>query len=105
MDLRSELGRRGLLTAPVGLDELLLLPGERADLMIRARVRRRLPSPQSTYNRGAGGMGMVAGMGSMAGSSSTSSSTIATFAYSGQADHVVPLPQKLVPSDSFHRRH
>jgi hypothetical protein len=50
------------------------------------------------YNRGGSGMGMVGGMGSMAESSSTSSSTITTFAYSGQADHVVPSPQKLVPA-------
>ena len=94
----------GSLPAPVGLDELLLLPGQRADLMIQGSrapgAYRLLNLP---YNRGAigMGMGMMGGMGMRVGSSSSASSTIATFAYSGQANRVVPLPQKLVSVETL----
>jgi FtsP/CotA-like multicopper oxidase with cupredoxin domain len=95
----------GSLPAPVGIDELLLLPGQRADLMIQGSrapgAYRLLNLP---YNRGTSGMGMgmMGGMGSTA--SSRATSTIATFAYSGQASRVVPLPQKWSPSNAFRRR-
>ena len=90
----------GSLPAPVGLDELLLLPGQRADLMIQGSrapgTYRLLNLP---YNRGATGMGMGMGMMGMMGGTAgalSAPSTIATLAYSRQANRVVPLPQKLV---------
>ena len=91
----------GSLPAPVGLDELLLLPGQRADLMIQGSrapgAYRLLNLPYNRGGMGMGmGMGMMGGMGATAGSSSSASSTIATFAYSGQANRALPLPQKLV---------
>src|SRR5450759_2310135 len=82
----------GSLPAPVGLDELLLLPGQRADLMIQGSrtpgAYRLLNLP---YNRGAIGMGMGMGMMGMmggmglTGGPSSAPSTIATLVYSGQA--------------------
>ncbi len=58
----------GSLLAPVGLDELLLVPGQRADLMIQGSrppgTYRLLNLP---YNRGTMGMGMGMGMGMMGG--------------------------------------
>ena len=88
----------GSLLAPVGLDELLLVPGQRADLMIQGSrppgAYRLLNLP---YNRGVigMGMGMMGPKSAAAGSSSSTSSTIATFAYAGQADRAIPLPQRL----------
>ncbi len=85
----------GSLPAPVGIEELLILPGQRAELMIEGSrapgAYRLLNLP---YNRGAGGMGM--GMGMMGGTAAGASSTIATFTYSGQAGRAIPLPRKLV---------
>lgn len=89
----------GSLPAPVGLSELLLVPGQRADLLIQGS---RPPGAYRLfnlpYNRGAMGMrmGMMGGMGGITASSSTPL-TIATLVYAGQADQVIPLPQKLVP--------
>ncbi len=92
----------GSLPAPVDLDELLLVPGQRADLMIHGS------RPQGTYrllnlpyNRGGMGTGMTGGM-RLAGAQSTgTSSTIATLAYTGQVDRVIPLPQRLVSVEAL----
>lgn len=94
----------GSLPAPVGLDELLLLPGQRADLMIQGSrapgAYRLLNLPYNRGGIGMGmGMGMMGGMGVTSGSSSSASSTIATLAYSGQANRVVQLPQKLLSAE------
>ena len=86
----------GALTAPVGLDELLLVPGQRAELMVQGS---RPPGDYRllnlAYNRGTTGMGMGM-MGGGMGTSSGAASTIATLSYSGQSDHPTSLPQKLL---------
>jgi FtsP/CotA-like multicopper oxidase with cupredoxin domain len=89
----------GSLPAPAGLNELLLVPGQRADLMIQgSRPPGSYRLLNLTYNRGVTGvgMGMMGGMAGFGGSNSAPS-TIATLVYAGQADQVIPLPQKLVP--------
>ena len=89
----------GSLPAPIGLSELLLVPGQRADLMIQGSrppgAYRLLNLP---YSRGAMGIGtgMMGGMGGVAALAGTPS-TIATFVYAGQANPGFSLPQKLVP--------
>ena len=80
----------GALPAPIGMDELLLVPGQRTDLMISGSrppgSYRLLNLP---YNRGAMGMGA-----SFGGAAAT---TLATLTYQGQASQVFTLPQTLVP--------
>lgn len=84
----------GALPASLGSSELLLAPGQRADVLIQGSrppgSYRLLNLP---YNRGAMGVGMMGGMGSLNGAATT----IATFVYEGQSDQVVPLPQILIP--------
>ncbi len=91
----------GSLPAPIELSELLLVPGQRVDVMIQgSRPPESYRLVNLPYSRGAmgmgGGMGMMGGMGGVIGSNSAPS-TIATFVYAGQANPAVPLPPKLVP--------
>ncbi|HWB84415.1 MAG TPA: multicopper oxidase family protein [Bryobacteraceae bacterium] len=93
-DLNQIASDGGALPTPVGLSELLLVPGQRADLLIQGSrplgSYRLLNLP---YNRGGVGMGMMGGMAA----SGNAPTTIATLVYAGRADQVVPLPQKLIP--------
>ena len=84
------------LPAPQAVDELLLVPGERAEVMIQGSR-----SPGSyrllnlPYNRGAAGMMMgAAGSGS-----STATTTLLTLVYEGRASQLVSLPSRLVSVD------
>ena len=81
------------LPAPVSHDEILVAPGERADILVRGSlaggVYRLLNLP---YNRGA--------MGMMGGSARVSQpATLATIVYEGQAETAVDLPGVLTPVD------
>lgn len=85
----------GALPAPRALEELLLVPGERSEVMVQgsrpAGSYRLLNLP---YDRG--GMGM---MNDAALSPSTASATLMTLVYNGKADQAVPLPERLVSID------
>ncbi|MBO9997650.1 MAG: multicopper oxidase family protein [Cyanobacteria bacterium SID2] len=93
----------GAISQPVELEELLLSPGERADVLIRGDKStasfRLLNQP---YDRG--GMGMMGGGGMMGGRHgrmhhgggfSTQPQTLATIAYDGSVD-AQPLPSRLM---------
>ncbi len=94
----------GPLPAPVAVDELLLSPGERADLLVQGQrdsgTYRLLNLP---YNRG--GMGMMGGP-----SRPTEPETLATMIYEGSMEVALNLPQSITsveplpPSDLPLRR-
>ncbi|MEB3229074.1 MAG: multicopper oxidase family protein [Synechocystis sp.] len=88
----------GAIAKPIELNELLLAPGERADILIqgdRAPGQYRLLN--LPYNRG--GMGMM-GMGMMGrgsmGAVQNTPMTLATFTY-GEPTRPTPLPERLLP--------
>jgi len=94
----------GAIAEPVELRELLLSPGERAEVLVRGNrppgQYRLLNLP---YERG--GMGMMGGMmggGVMRSSASSSknSQVIATITYQGSVAKALPLPQKLIPVET-----
>lgn len=95
----------GAIAEPVELRELLLSPGERAEVLVRGNrppgQYRLLNLP---YERG--GMGMMGGMmggGVMRSSASSSrnSQVIATITYQGSVAKALPLPQKLIPVETL----
>jgi FtsP/CotA-like multicopper oxidase with cupredoxin domain len=83
----------GALPSPIGAEEILLAPGERADVLVQGQRGdgsfRLLNLP---YNRG--GMGMMGGMGPI--SSRSTAEVLATVAYQGRADRAWSLPARLV---------
>ena len=91
------------LSEPVALRELLLTPGERAEVLVRGEREpgqyRLLALP---YNRGRMGMmgrGMM-GRGMMGQSDWGSTRTLATLTYSGQVNPL-PLPEQLIPVETL----
>jgi FtsP/CotA-like multicopper oxidase with cupredoxin domain len=96
----------GTIEVPVDLEELLLAPGERAEVLVQANRsggRYRLLNLPYTRVRGGrmgGGMGPRRGMGmgmSMgSGLAPQGELTIATLSYAGSVDPL-PLPQRLLP--------
>lgn len=101
----------GALAAPVELRELLLAPGERAEVLVRGdREPGRYRLLNLPYNRG--GMGMMGGGGGMGGGGmgrggsgmgggmgqqqQTEPQTLASVSYSDQPTST-PLPEQLVP--------
>ncbi len=86
----------GALPQPQAMDELLLVPGERAELMIQGSrppgAYRLLNLP---YDRG--GTGMMGARGN--GSAAAASSTLLRLAYDGKASQLVSLPSRLVSID------
>ncbi|WP_353671784.1 multicopper oxidase family protein [Synechocystis sp. LKSZ1] len=97
----------GAITKPVELQELLLSPGERAEVLIQGN---RSPGNYQLlslpYDRG-NGMGMMRdgmmGGGMMNSSSSTSnaSQVIATLSYQDYIPQQLPLPEKLIPVETL----
>jgi FtsP/CotA-like multicopper oxidase with cupredoxin domain len=100
------------IAAPVELEELLLAPGERAELLVRGDREpgqyRLLTLP---YDRGGmgmmgrgtgmmGGQGMGSGLGMMGNGSQTSSQVLATLTYQGSVSPL-PLPQQLIPVETL----
>ncbi|MGB3494778.1 MAG: multicopper oxidase family protein [Elainellaceae cyanobacterium] len=98
----------GAIAQPVELPELLLSPGERAEVLVRGNREpgqyRLLNLP---YQRGA--MGMMGGMmGNMMGQreserdqqGDSSPHTLATLTYSGQGE-LLPLPQQLIAVEAL----
>ena len=89
-------GDGGGLPAPQALEELLLAPGERADVLVSGGRRegsfRLLALP---YDRGRMGMGMGGGMGREA----SLPLTLATIQYQGRAARTLPLPTRLITVD------
>ncbi|TWB87882.1 FtsP/CotA-like multicopper oxidase with cupredoxin domain [Synechococcus sp. Ace-Pa] len=95
----------GALETPVQLEELLLAPGERAEVLVRGDQQggryRLLNLP---YARGSGGMmggmgrsrGMGRGMGMGRGSAQQGPVPVATLAYEGSVA-TLPLPERLLP--------
>lgn len=91
----------GAVSQPVELNELLLSPGERAEVLVKG------DRPQSSfrlldlpYRRG--GMGMMGGrmggrQGMMHGGGTDEARTLATLAYAGREDTPRSLPQQLLP--------
>lgn len=99
----------GSLSEPVEVQELLLSPGERAEVLVRGeRESGQYRLFNLPYDRG--GMGMMGGgmmgrgmMGrGMRGESSTQRNpeTLATFTYSNSTASL-PLPQKLIPVEAL----
>lgn len=97
---------QGAIAEPVELQELLLAPGERAEVLVRGEREpgqyRLLNLP---YNRGGmmmgGGMGNMNGMGMMGGDhminrTQAQSQVLATLSYKNSVSSL-PLPQKLIP--------
>jgi len=89
----------GGLAEPVELEELLLAPGERAEVLVRGNrppgsyALRVLP-----YDRGGpGGMGMGMGMGGFA--RPQSSGVVGELVYEGEARPELPLPTRLLSLD------
>ncbi len=86
----------GALPQPQALDELLLVPGERAEVMIQGSrppgSYRLLNLP---YDRGSNGMMGARGNGSAI----AANSTLLTLTYAGKASQLVPLPSQLVTVD------
>lgn len=90
----------GALTAPIELKELLLSPGERAEVLVRgekeAKQYRLLNLP---YDRG--GMEMMGGeMGMMGKNSETNPQVLATLIYQDSVS-TLALPQKLIPLETL----
>jgi FtsP/CotA-like multicopper oxidase with cupredoxin domain len=95
----------GAISEPVELEELLLVPGERAEVLVsgdREPGQYRLLS--LPYDRG--GMGMMGGhrmgsaMGMMGNSSQTSPQVLATLTYQGSVSTLV-LPKQLIPVETL----
>jgi FtsP/CotA-like multicopper oxidase with cupredoxin domain len=85
----------GALEAPVELVELLLAPGERAEVLVRGeRQGGRYRLLNLPYTRGAGGM--MGGMGMGSGPGQQGPVSIATLAYAGSVAPL-PLPERLLP--------
>jgi FtsP/CotA-like multicopper oxidase with cupredoxin domain len=90
----------GAIAKPVELRELLLSPGERAEVLVQGNrppgQYRLLSLP---YDRG--GMGMMGGM--MHGSTSVSNEpdVIATLTYKDTVAKPLPLPEKLIPVETL----
>ncbi len=95
----------GGVPSPVGLDDLLLAPGERADVLVKGDRREGSFRLQALpYNRGTMGMGgmggMMGGTGGMGGSQGTASLlSLATVRYERVAPRPLPLPSRLVSVD------
>jgi FtsP/CotA-like multicopper oxidase with cupredoxin domain len=103
----------GAITAPIELEELLLAPGERVEVLVRGQKEsgkyRLLTLP---YDRGGmgmmgGGMGMMggghmmgSGMGMMGNSSQTSPQVLATLTYQDSVA-TLPLPKQLIPVETL----
>ena len=88
----------GAIANPVELSELLLTPGERAEVLIKGDSEpgqyRLLNLP---YERG--GMGMMGGM-MMEGQAANEPQTLATLSYKGSMA-ALPLPDKLLPVETL----
>jgi FtsP/CotA-like multicopper oxidase with cupredoxin domain len=86
----------GALPGPEALEEILVTPGERIEVMVRgARPDGSYRLLSLPYNRGGMGMGMMGGMGG----SSSQTTVLATVVYEGQATRTWDLPQQLVRID------
>jgi FtsP/CotA-like multicopper oxidase with cupredoxin domain len=91
----------GVIAEPVELKELLLSPGERAEVLVRGdRTPKQYRLLNLPYDRG--GFSMMGSMnnGNMMGNPVTEASTtqvIATIAYKDALAKPLPLPQKLIP--------
>ncbi len=82
----------GPLPSPRYLDELLLAPGERAEVMIEgARTPGTYRVLNLPYNRG--GMGMMGAF--------RSAEVLASLVYAGYAERRIALPERLLPFDSL----
>jgi FtsP/CotA-like multicopper oxidase with cupredoxin domain len=80
----------GSLAAPETVDDLLLAPGERADVLVHGTRTPGVYRLQSLpYDRGGAGM--------MSGGMMGATLTLATLAYDGRADQPIELPQTLGP--------
>jgi FtsP/CotA-like multicopper oxidase with cupredoxin domain len=93
---------QGAISQPIELRELLLTPGERAEVLIHGNQSegkyRLLNLP---YNRGGMGMGMMEGHGMGRNrSNENTSQVLATFSYQGTTKPV-PLPSQLIPVESL----
>jgi FtsP/CotA-like multicopper oxidase with cupredoxin domain len=99
----------GAIAEPVELRELLLSPGERAEVLVRGdREPGQYRLLNLPYDRG--GMGMMGGMmgrgpgggmmGRGPGGSANVTETLATITYHGQTD-VLPLPKTLIPVETL----
>ncbi|WP_013325367.1 multicopper oxidase family protein [Gloeothece verrucosa] len=94
------------LSEPVESEELLLAPGERAEVLVKGEQEpghyRLLNLP---YDRGGmsmmgGGMGMMGGHHSMVNTNQSMPQVLATFTYQGTSNPL-PLPTKLMPVESL----
>jgi FtsP/CotA-like multicopper oxidase with cupredoxin domain len=110
----------GALAAPVELQELLLVPGERAEVLVQThRSGGRFRLLNLPYSRAAGGMGMGMGMGRMGGRMGmgrggggrgrgpdgadrwpNAPRTIASLTYASAVE-TLPLPQRLLPVEAL----
>lgn len=97
----------GALAAPVEVDQLLLAPGERVEVLVQGTAQpgqyRLLNLPYDRWGMGQGGMGgmggmMGGGMGGMMGQSSQANTpqVLATVSY-GDPATPLPLPEQLLP--------
>lgn len=87
----------GAIPSPETVDELVLAPGERRDLLIQGtRQSGSYRLMNLPYDRGGMGGGMMGGMGGMGRAGDRRPVELATFRYEGRAEQTVRLPQKLI---------
>lgn len=94
----------GAIAKPVELRELLLSPGERAEVLVQGnRPAGQYRLVNLPYDRG-GQMGMMGGMMGRMGNSAPISNQpqiIATIAYKDSVAKPLPLPEKLIPIETL----
>lgn len=95
----------GAISAPVELNELVLAPGERAEVLVKGNQPpgeyRLLNQPLDSKGGGMRGRGMMGGQGMMNGSQGSDISEVfATLAYSG-ATAEVTLPDQLIAVEAL----
>ncbi|MEO0853741.1 MAG: multicopper oxidase family protein, partial [Cyanobacteria bacterium J06648_11] len=89
----------GAIAAPVELDEILLVPGERVDVLVKGdRDSGQFRLRNLPYNRGSMGMmggGMMGGMMGGAPADESDAQVLATLTYAGSVEPQ-PLPERLL---------
>jgi len=95
----------GATGSPIELSELLLSPGERADVLVQGNAQsgnyRLLNFPYERVGMGMMGGGMMnGGMMNERENESNQPQTLATVTYSGEVEPL-PLPQKLIPVENL----
>lgn len=85
----------GFLARPVSVEELLLAPGERADVLVRVRGAGKFRLLNHPYDRGTAMMGMMGGMGRPGGQSTSGTPQTLLTIESANVGRSMRLPRRL----------